>query len=165
MIRRPPRSTLFPYTTLFRSQPLRGQPRRGRAGGPHGSPPRSPGTHAGVCVSPPCRPFFLTRASLYYARLSKLTAAIRMMQQAPRGTAASQRHPEGVEGEVVRDALAHRPADGEARAEIEDHRQVEPALARRDVRDVGDPRLIRLCPVNGHPIFPRWGHRKFPTPG
>src|SRR2546425_9558558 len=34
-----------------------------------------------------------------------LTAAIRMMQQAPRGTAASQRHPEGVEGEVVRDAL------------------------------------------------------------
>src|SRR3712207_8591907 len=32
MIRRPPRSTLFPYTTLFRSQPgvLRGDP--GRAG-------------------------------------------------------------------------------------------------------------------------------------
>src|SRR2546429_739171 len=25
MIRRPPRSTLFPYTTLFRSAPLRGQ--------------------------------------------------------------------------------------------------------------------------------------------
>src|SRR5947207_9394705 len=25
MIRRPPRSTLFPYTTLFRSQALRGQ--------------------------------------------------------------------------------------------------------------------------------------------
>src|SRR5256885_14303222 len=25
MIRRPPRSTLFPYTTLFRSQPLEGQ--------------------------------------------------------------------------------------------------------------------------------------------
>src|SRR5438034_4184303 len=88
-----------------------------------------------------------SRPSLYYARLSKLTAPIRMMQQAPRGTAASQRHPEGVEGEVVRDALAHRPADGEARAEIEDHRQVEPALARRDVRDVGDPRLIRLCPL------------------
>src|SRR3712207_8037728 len=33
MIRRPPRSTLFPYTTLFRSHP---RPRRacGRAGGP-----------------------------------------------------------------------------------------------------------------------------------
>src|SRR2546429_6556713 len=28
MIRRPPRSTLFPYTTLFRSQQLRGRDRR-----------------------------------------------------------------------------------------------------------------------------------------
>src|SRR5712692_1803337 len=76
-----------------------------------------------------------------------LTAAIRMMQQARRGAAAGQRHPEGVEGEVVRDALAHRPAYGEARAEIEDHRQVEPALARRNVGDVGDPRLIRFGPL------------------
>src|SRR4051795_13780192 len=33
MIRRPPRSTLFPYTTLFRSR----CPRRGRAGAPHGA--------------------------------------------------------------------------------------------------------------------------------
>src|SRR5262245_65348867 len=32
MIRRPPRSTLFPYTTLFRSRPHR-QIRRGRDGG------------------------------------------------------------------------------------------------------------------------------------
>src|SRR3712207_6983273 len=32
MIRRPPRSTLFPYTTLFRSG-LRGGRRRGRVGG------------------------------------------------------------------------------------------------------------------------------------
>src|SRR5260370_2979674 len=30
MIRRPPRSTLFPYTTLFRSTPLRAQLRPGR---------------------------------------------------------------------------------------------------------------------------------------
>src|SRR3712207_7412130 len=39
MIRRPPRSTLFPYTTLFRSQfhavvPLRRRTRRGAPGGP-----------------------------------------------------------------------------------------------------------------------------------
>src|SRR2546430_13045435 len=33
MIRRPPRSTLFPYTTLFRSRPHRDRGRRG-------SPPR-----------------------------------------------------------------------------------------------------------------------------
>src|SRR5216684_7961015 len=33
MIRRPPRSTLFPYTTLFRSVPGRGPPPRRRAAG------------------------------------------------------------------------------------------------------------------------------------
>src|SRR2546426_9270023 len=41
MIRRPPRSTLFPYTTLFRSRPRdrRGFPRRG-------SPAAQPGAEA-----------------------------------------------------------------------------------------------------------------------
>src|SRR2546428_4448824 len=66
-----------------------------------------------------------------------------MMEQ-PLGRApARQGHPERVEREIVRDALVHRPADGEARTEIEDHRQVEPTLARRNVGDVGDPRLVR----------------------
>src|SRR2546422_8583126 len=44
MIRRPPRSTLFPYTTLFRSQALRGRARGARLRVPHLSPPlRGPG--------------------------------------------------------------------------------------------------------------------------
>src|SRR3989442_11779335 len=34
MIRRPPRSTLFPYTTLFRSDPLRPLHRHALAGSP-----------------------------------------------------------------------------------------------------------------------------------
>src|SRR3712207_8868593 len=38
MIRRPPRSTLFPYTTLFRSHAVR----EGRA---RGHPPHAPGVH------------------------------------------------------------------------------------------------------------------------
>src|SRR2546430_15121816 len=46
MIRRPPRSTLFPYTTLFRSQGGRERPRdRGGDRGPHafsGDPARVP---------------------------------------------------------------------------------------------------------------------------
>src|SRR3712207_7653684 len=48
MIRRPPRSTLFPYTTLFRSQPVASPPRfftcRRDGRGPAGSrsPSRSP---------------------------------------------------------------------------------------------------------------------------
>src|SRR5438309_8214961 len=35
MIRRPPRSTLFPYTTLFRSSPARGRRGRARLQGQH----------------------------------------------------------------------------------------------------------------------------------
>src|SRR5437764_5468486 len=35
MIRRPPRSTLFPYTTLFRSRVARGNARRKRRGDTH----------------------------------------------------------------------------------------------------------------------------------
>src|SRR2546422_7250732 len=43
MIRRPPRSTLFPYTTLFRSRPA--HRRVGRLGaGPPQAPPSSSGT-------------------------------------------------------------------------------------------------------------------------
>src|SRR5258705_2810915 len=43
MIRRPPRSTLFPYTTLFRSgeqalERVAGERRRARGGGPHRLP-------------------------------------------------------------------------------------------------------------------------------
>src|SRR5260221_9776623 len=40
MIRRPPRSTLFPYTTLFRSRP---RPRHGRARGPRPAAEGAPG--------------------------------------------------------------------------------------------------------------------------
>src|SRR3712207_8380069 len=45
MIRRPPRSTLFPYTTLFRSPPCWRAARRRRAHSPRPSPsppPRAP---------------------------------------------------------------------------------------------------------------------------
>src|SRR2546425_3873651 len=59
MIRRPPRSTLFPYTTLSRSQMMDRDHRLTRpAGGGHGGPPppsRPPrqlvGAHAGDTVA------------------------------------------------------------------------------------------------------------------
>src|SRR2546430_11561249 len=46
MIRRPPRSTLFPYTTLFRSS--------GSAGSP--PPRRSPACPCRPCLAPPAGP-------------------------------------------------------------------------------------------------------------
>src|SRR3712207_7004576 len=42
MIRRPPRSTLFPYTTLFRSDDLGPVDQRGRQVGAHPLPQRQP---------------------------------------------------------------------------------------------------------------------------
>src|SRR2546426_8387753 len=41
MIRRPPRSTLFPYTTLFRSRRAARGPRQDRAAHHHGLGPRA----------------------------------------------------------------------------------------------------------------------------
>src|SRR3712207_8601184 len=55
MIRRPPRSTLFPYPTLFRSDTV-GQHRRGRPAGLHRHRPRGqPGQPIGGAV-PAARP-------------------------------------------------------------------------------------------------------------
>src|SRR3989442_8781750 len=53
MIRRPPRSTLFPYTTLFRSPAVGARQRREPAGGgTHQRPPLS-GEHVGARLRPP----------------------------------------------------------------------------------------------------------------
>src|SRR3712207_6935772 len=43
MIRRPPRSTLFPYTTLFRSHPLRREPEHEARGEAQVAPPEALG--------------------------------------------------------------------------------------------------------------------------
>src|SRR5215813_12666044 len=87
MIRRPPRSTLFPYTTLFRAD---GTPRRPRVHGRHGprrarprSPPprgarlRRPGGDFGAAAArlgPPARP-----------RRRGLEAPLRARGKGPRG--------------------------------------------------------------------------------
>src|SRR5690348_18009565 len=55
MIRRPPRSTLFPYTTLFRSG--RGNPSAGSVGGSRGS--RAGGFRAGAPAGALCGRAFL----------------------------------------------------------------------------------------------------------
>jgi hypothetical protein len=42
--------------------------------------------------------------------------------------ATRQCHAEGVGGEIVGDAMAHRPADGQTRAEIQKDGQIEAAI-------------------------------------
>src|SRR3712207_7377685 len=53
MIRRPPRSTLFPYTTLFRSADPRQD--RGRRGSLGGAPRRAGGIRPRIGARPPRR--------------------------------------------------------------------------------------------------------------
>src|SRR3712207_8934192 len=55
MIRRPPRSTLFPYTTLFRSRGLRGRGTRRRLPWPWPIPTRS--AACSRSSAPPCCPY------------------------------------------------------------------------------------------------------------
>jgi hypothetical protein len=40
--------------------------------------------------------------------------------------------------------LADRPADDAARMQIQDHRQIQPALSGPDVADIASPFLVRL---------------------
>src|SRR2546426_6400152 len=65
MIRRPPRSTLFPYTTLFRSRPalqlMRSAPRRSSAR-PHRTRwPSAPSKKSCAWSTPPCSCCLQTR--------------------------------------------------------------------------------------------------------
>src|SRR5258706_9885540 len=78
MIRRPPRSTLFPYTTLFRSSPT---PMASRAQifysrcRPHrrdGNLPLCP-VHPPLCKCRPGKAYFLNRSEEHTSELQSLT--------------------------------------------------------------------------------------------
>src|SRR4051794_31892056 len=64
-------------------------------------------------------------------------------------TAPLDCHGQGGDGEFGTHMLAHRPTDDFSGEQIEDHGQVEPALAGRDIGDIRQPDLIRLL---GHEI-------------
>ena len=50
---------------------------------------------------------------------------------------APHRHQQGVDGQFSINALLHRPADHLSREQVDQHRQIQPALAGTDVGDVG----------------------------
>ena len=72
-----------------------------------------------------------------------LRALIRMYDDG-RFRLAPHSHDEGVHNQFLRKRWTHGPTDHSARVEIDDDDQVQPALPRPDVRDVGDPDAIRL---------------------
>ena len=60
-----------------------------------------------------------------------------------RGAACPERHLQGVERQVGPQRARRLPADDEARADIHDEGDVDPAAVGLDVRQVGHPQAIR----------------------
>lgn len=50
--------------------------------------------------------------------------------------------PQRIEGQILLQPIARRPADNALGIKVEHDRQIEPALGRPDVTDVGAPLLI-----------------------
>ena len=66
------------------------------------------------------------------------------MDQVPVAEIATpQRHLERIEDEVGAEVVGELPADDHPRVNVEDERDVQPALPRRHVGDVGEPQLVR----------------------
>jgi len=81
-------------------------------------------------------------SSARYASEAYLTPAIRMEDQARRGTPRLARHLERARHRVDLDGVTHRPAHTATRAQIQHRRQIQEAAPRRHIGDVADPNLI-----------------------
>src|SRR5215213_3102783 len=66
-----------------------------------------------------------------------------MVDQTLTGPADRQGFAQRLKSQFLVQSLTHRPADHPPREQIEDHGEVEPALTRPDVRDIGVPFLVR----------------------
>ena len=71
-----------------------------------------------------------------------LAAAIGMMDQAGSRALSLDCHGERGDGQFGTHVLAHRPTHHLAGEQVEDHGQVEPALAGRDIGNIGQPDFI-----------------------
>ncbi len=141
----------------------------------HGPSARSTGAHAGVRVSPPCWPFFLTRVSLYYARLSRTSSPLpgRSLSSFPHRKVVklkAQRVGKRLPGEV----RIVRPGDrtgqcsgrkGHIRRMRARRRRIGPAIALRDFREPGAHlrgrgARMRLKVARGQPGHVGRGHTR-----
>src|SRR6202451_285748 len=73
-----------------------------------------------------------------------LRAAVAMEDELQLRSPKPHRGSQGVAHERCRHALGQAPANNLARVKVQDDRQVHPALARPDVRDVADPYRVGL---------------------
>ena len=78
---------------------------------------------------------------------SVLRALIRVDQCSARPL-STHSHQGGIEHELAIDGRASRPTDDSSRVQIQDHRQIQPALPGADIRDICDLNDIRLANLN-----------------
>src|SRR5207249_2638938 len=88
-----------------------------------------------------------------------LTPAVGMMHEPGVGLAVGQGHRQRLDGELPRDPVAQCPANNAAREQVQDDHEVQPALARPEVRDVGHPGRVR-CRDRELPIENVGRHRE-----
>jgi hypothetical protein len=70
-------------------------------------------------------------------------ATVAVMHEPRLRLALVDSHPQRGEGQRLVVVLGHRPADDATRVQVEQHREVEPAFTRRQVRDVTGPHAVR----------------------
>ena len=97
-------------------------------------------THA-RCAAGACEELLIGAARVLYA-------AVGVMHHAACAT-VEQRHVQRAQGKLVRDPSSERPADDPTRREVQEHGEIEPAFAGRDIRDIRRPRLVdrMVCDV------------------
>src|SRR3989442_1790589 len=83
---------------------------------------------------------FAEPAPVVLARV--LDTAVRVMDEASLGAPGPESHAQGVEGERPVEVRIHGPADNTPREQVQDGREVGPALSGPDVGDVGHPDLV-----------------------
>jgi hypothetical protein len=72
-----------------------------------------------------------------------LAATIGMMDQCTIRPTRADRHRQCIHDQVPIDPTTHRPTNNPARIKIHHHRQIEPSLVRRQIRDIRCPSLVR----------------------
>jgi hypothetical protein len=75
---------------------------------------------------------------------SRVHYSATMVQQSLRLSTPPDRHDQSVRDQLSHHRGAHRPADNAAGEEIDDDGNIEPALGRPEIGEVGNPLLVRL---------------------
>src|SRR5438132_1324366 len=84
----------------------------------------------------------MLREDLTVSSTGELASTIGMKDELRRGTALTQRHTQGRDGQWSIQARAHGPADNPPAKDVQDRDQIQPPLASQHSRRIADPGLI-----------------------